>query len=188
MSYTEHISDPLYSAKGSHSVLISVAVLVLTTTVSSVYRQVIRSFVSWPDRKFIPNHLNNNKVASLTVTYKHSRILLTSWWIYNEEVMTVKMLSTDPLGLPTSRHTCTFLKSFNQVIRKGSAKIIQTDCLIPSRWLGITRDLQLLNGRLGCQKQVSRAETNNNIPQTLWDVITCPYPWYLLLAHKSSTE
>ena len=29
-----------------------------------------------------------------------------------------------------------------------------------------------------CQKQVS----NNHIPQFLWDVITCPCPWYLLLA------
>ena len=37
-----------------------------------------------------------------------------------------------------------------------------------------------------CHKQVSRAGTNNYIPQILWDVITCPCPWYLLLAHKSS--
>ena len=39
---------------------------------------------------------------------------------------------------------------------------------------------------LVCQKQVSRARTSNYIPQILWDVITCPCPWYLLLAHKSS--
>ena len=37
-----------------------------------------------------------------------------------------------------------------------------------------------------CQKQVSRAGTNNYIPQYLWGVITCPCPWYLLLAHKSA--
>ena len=30
------------------------------------------------------------------------------------------------------------------------------------------------------QKQVSRAGTSNYIPQYLWDVITCPCPWYLL--------
>ena len=39
---------------------------------------------------------------------------------------------------------------------------------------------------LECQKQVSRTGTSNYIPQYLWDVITCPCPWYLLLAHKSS--
>ena len=36
-----------------------------------------------------------------------------------------------------------------------------------------------------CQKQVSRAGTSNYIPQKLWDVITCPCPWYLLLAQHS---
>ena len=40
-------------------------------------------------------------------------------------------------------------------------------------------------GGLG-QKQISRAETNNYIPQNLWDVITCACPWYLLLAKHSS--
>ena len=29
----------------------------------------------------------------------------------------------------------------------------------------------------------SRAGTSNYIPQILWDVITCPCPWYLLLTH-----
>ena len=29
-----------------------------------------------------------------------------------------------------------------------------------------------------CQKQLSRAGTSNYIPQILWDVITCPCPWY----------
>ena len=36
-----------------------------------------------------------------------------------------------------------------------------------------------------CQKQISRAQTSNYIPQKLWDVITCPCPWYLLLAQHS---
>ena len=35
------------------------------------------------------------------------------------------------------------------------------------------------------QKQVSRAGTSNYIPRILWDVITCPCPWYLLLAQHS---
>ena len=36
------------------------------------------------------------------------------------------------------------------------------------------------------QKQVSRAWTSNYAPQFLWDVITSPCPWYLLLAQHSS--
>ena len=35
------------------------------------------------------------------------------------------------------------------------------------------------------EKQVSRTGTSNYIPQILWDVITCPRPWYLLVAHRS---
>ena len=41
---------------------------------------------------------------------------------------------------------------------------------------------------LMCQRQVSRAGTSNYIPQYLWDVITCPCPWCLLLAHQSSYD
>ena len=37
-----------------------------------------------------------------------------------------------------------------------------------------------------CQKQVSRTGTSNYIPQYLWDVINCPFPWYLLLTYTSS--
>ena len=36
------------------------------------------------------------------------------------------------------------------------------------------------------QKQVSRAETCNSIPQMLWNVITSPSPWYLFLGHHSA--
>ena len=38
------------------------------------------------------------------------------------------------------------------------------------------------------QKRVSWAGTSNYAPQILWDVITCPCPWYLLLAHTSSNQ
>ena len=38
------------------------------------------------------------------------------------------------------------------------------------------------------QKQVSRTGTNNYISQVMWDVISCPCPWYLLRAHKSYIE
>ena len=46
--------------------------------------------------------------------------------------------------------------------------------------------IRLGDYRVVRQKQVSRAATSNYIPQCLWDVITCPCPWYLLLAPKSS--
>ena len=36
-----------------------------------------------------------------------------------------------------------------------------------------------------CQKQVSRAGPSNYISQYLWDVITCPCPWYLPLVQHS---
>ena len=36
------------------------------------------------------------------------------------------------------------------------------------------------------RKKISRAGLSNYIPQYLWDVITCPCHWYLLLVHKSS--
>ena len=37
-----------------------------------------------------------------------------------------------------------------------------------------------------CQKQLSKAGTSNYIPYILWDVITCPCPWLLLLAQQSA--
>ena len=37
-----------------------------------------------------------------------------------------------------------------------------------------------------CQKQVSNEGTSNYNPRCMSDVITCPCPWYLFLAHKSS--
>ena len=37
-----------------------------------------------------------------------------------------------------------------------------------------------------CSKQISGARISNYIPQYLWDVITCPLFWYLLLAHTIS--
>ena len=41
------------------------------------------------------------------------------------------------------------------------------------------------NWGLMCQKQISRTGTSNYIPQYLWDVITCPCPWYLPLVQHS---
>ena len=37
-----------------------------------------------------------------------------------------------------------------------------------------------------CQNHVPRTGTNNYIPCKSWDIITCPCPWYLLLAQRSS--
>ena len=50
------------------------------------------------------------------------------------------------------------------------------ECLAKSRmFLGVL-----------CQKQVSSAGTSNYILQYLCGVVTCPCPWYLLLAQHSS--
>ena len=35
-------------------------------------------------------------------------------------------------------------------------------------------------------KRETRVGTSNYTPQILWDVFTCPCPWYLLLTHNSS--
>ena len=37
-----------------------------------------------------------------------------------------------------------------------------------------------------CQKQMSRTETSNYIPQYMWDVITCLRPWDMLLTQHIS--
>ena len=42
------------------------------------------------------------------------------------------------------------------------------------------------NSGVVCLKQISRTWTSNYTPQNLWNVITCPRPWYLLLVHHSS--
>ena len=60
--------------------------------------------------------------------------------------------------------------TINCCYNQSKLKHSKTVCL----WIGVF------------QKQVSRVGTSNYIPQILWDVITCPCPWYLLLAHKSS--
>ena len=38
------------------------------------------------------------------------------------------------------------------------------------------------------ESEVSRAEASNYTLRLLWDVITCPCPWYLFLAHTSSYQ
>ena len=43
-----------------------------------------------------------------------------------------------------------------------------------------------VNWGLMCQKQVSRTETGNYMPQYLWDMIIYPCLWYQILSHKSS--
>ena len=43
-------------------------------------------------------------------------------------------------------------------------------------------------GLLSCQEKESKAWTSNCVPQIPYDVITCPCPSYLLLAHKTLHE
>ena len=46
--------------------------------------------------------------------------------------------------------------------------------------------ITMLIWRLVCQKHISSTGTRNHIQQNLWDVIICPCPWYMLMAHKLS--
>ena len=64
-------------------------------------------------------------------------------------------------------------------------------CLVVSyAWHGAVvvtpPDMQQCISGVLCQKQVLRGGTRNYIQQYLWDVTTCPCPWYLLLAQHSS--
>ena len=72
------------------------------------------------------------------------------------------------------------------------AKIVKM-MMFPFRWLQILFIVHIMHCSSDTwgpvwQKRVSRAGTSNYITKILWDVITGPFPWYLLLAHTSSTE
>ena len=68
------------------------------------------------------------------------------------------------------------------------ARIWKLEAICISHWLfDMSVTVKYIWGVL-CQKQVPRAGTSNYIPQILWDVITCPCPWYLLLAQHSTYE
>ena len=59
-------------------------------------------------------------------------------------------------------------------IEKGNNMCYLNLCMVVNIW------------RIMCRKQVQRVATSNYISQILWDVITCPCPWYLLLTNTSS--
>ena len=68
----------------------------------------------------------------------------------------------------------------------GTSSLVETrfDIIRHCVWLS-QNIVQILNWGVLCQEQVSRAGTSNYIPQYLWDVITCPSPWYLLQTQHS---
>ena len=63
----------------------------------------------------------------------------------------------------------------------GGGKMALINTVWQIRWL-LMADAknQLISWWFMCQKQVSRVGTKNYIPYILWDVVTCPCPWYLL--------
>ena len=82
-------------------------------------------------------------------------------------------------GINTELSSNKFLLYPHQIIR-----IIQVVCNAFCRNL---KPFCLVNSGVLCQKQVSSAGTSNYIPHILWDVITCPCPWYLLLGQHPLT-
>ena len=77
-----------------------------------------------------------------------------------------------------------------QIWRKGSHEINCQDHMLILIGPVMRSYIDLNRCKFGLvgQKQVSGAATSNVITQYLWDVIICPYPWYLFLAHKSSIQ
>ena len=83
------------------------------------------------------------------------------------------------LSYDDCEHTCTLYYYHHQI---GSMTHLP---LFRVRSWNRVRQNGTANWWVGCKKQVSRTGTSNYIPQHLWDVITCPCPWYLPLAHRS---
>ena len=86
--------------------------------------------------------------------------------------------------LGTVQATSHYLNQWWLVYRRIYAAL----CLNELIWYPFLLPSCAVTWGLVCQKQVSRAGTSNYIRQTLWDVITCPCPWYLLLAHRFSYD
>ena len=59
-----------------------------------------------------------------------------------------------------------------------AAWFLKCPCSDPEIWCEKDRHQMNTTKREQCQKLVSRAGTSNYIPQYLWDVITCPCPWF----------
>ena len=73
---------------------------------------------------------------------------------------------------------CTLKYKILHKITASVFSLLTFPALSGSRWEDIWGVLWL--------KHVARAETSNYMQQCLWDVITCPCPWYLFLAQHSS--
>ena len=91
-------------------------------------------------------------------------------------------------------HSCPDFKSRYTTLKLGNGWVFAFHCFMHVSLLIHGPTKRIIHGTLWCnvykwwlvcQKQVSRAGTSNYIPHLLWDVITCPRPWYLLLAYGS---
>ena len=58
--------------------------------------------------------------------------------------------------------------------------------MIWTRHITVTTHIIHYTWGLAYHKQVSRAGKSNYIPQIVWDVITCPCPWHMILLCKPS--
>ena len=74
--------------------------------------------------------------------------------------------------------SCTIYFSVASLTTRKSPHDFSSACSDPEIWCEKDRHQMNTTKREQCQKLVSRAGTSNYIPQYLWDVITCPCPWF----------
>ena len=99
-------------------------------------------------------------------------------YLHNSDNHALSDDSTTPDRLP-----CTCAHSEHYSLQKPQITNTRNLSLCPLAYAAVAK--QYIRGVL-CQKQVSRTGTCNYITQYMWDVITCPCPWYLFLAQHSS--
>ena len=122
----------------------------------------MKAFVS--HLQFVEQHSKSSLIDSSVNTVRDKTWLIISiWWLYLYPVIFAwRYFTTDLIYIASSFLAC------------------------HSIHLSYHSSVHIL--RFVHRHQVSSATTSNYIPQILWDVITCPCPWHLLLTHRSSHE
>ena len=130
----------------------------------------------------VPLYLNQWWLTVSKVSWHSSESIIirrsydTNQYQYNKIDNYIFAISDDRVGIMT---TFVFECGNNQWAKMQRTKICNHQS---ARTCYIRSTISPYNWWVLCQKQVSMAGTSNYAPQYLWDVITCPCPWYLLPA------